>query len=249
MIFFHIYHKLRYFAQMIEAIIFDLDGTLVGQEKSGSIVLKQFYQEIKNRFNYLKEKEFIDIWFKVGKRNLNEFLIGKITFEEKIVAQIQELFKSLNRKLSKKEAKALYEKLSPVYKKNLMLYSDVIPCLDLLRKEKYHLGIITNGHPMDQREKLLKFNIDNYFSPIIISGEIGYAKPDQRIFIHCAKKLNLLPQEIIYVGDLIEMDVIGANNAGMKGVWLNRENRQSNFDIDSITNLSELKSLLKHINA
>lgn len=233
---------------MIEAITFDLDGTLIGQKKSSSKVLKQFYLENKVRFGDLKEKDFFNTWFNAGKKNLQEFLKGEITFEEKIITQIQEFYKSLKDVISKNEAKRIYDKFSPIYEKNLILYDDVIPCLEFLKKEGYQVGLITNGHPKDQGEKMRKFDIEKYFYPIIISGEIGFVKPNVEIFLECSKILELPPQNIIYIGDIVEMDVIGAINAGMKGIWLNREKGERKFDIDSITNLDELKILLNQFN-
>ena len=233
---------------MIEAIIFDLDGTLIGQKTASSKVLKQFYLENKSRFGSLAEKDFFNVWFKAGRKNLQEFVKGEITFEDKIITQIQELYKSLNSIISKNEAKKISDKFSPIYEQNLILYDDVIPCLEFLRNKGYQLGIITNGHIKDQRKKLRKFDIEKYFSPIIISGEIGFAKPSVEIFLECIRILELPPQNIIYVGDMVEMDVIGANRAGMKGVWLNREKQENKFDFDFITNLTELQNLLDQNN-
>ncbi|MFX0033089.1 MAG: HAD family hydrolase [Candidatus Hodarchaeota archaeon] len=230
---------------MIEAIMFDLDGTLIGQKTASSNILKQLYSENKKKFREITQKEFLESWFKVAKKNIQEFFRGEITFEDKVISQISDLFSIFDYKLNKSQAKEIYDKLLPIYEKNIKLYDDVIPCLEMLKKEGFRLGIITNGHSKDQREKLIRYNLKSYFSPIIVSGDIGFAKPNKEIFLECIKLLDLPPQNILYVGDLVEMDVLGANKVGIKGVWINRNNQEREHDIISIRSLMELEALIK----
>ena len=230
---------------MIKAIIFDLDGTLIGQKKGSSVVLNQFYSDNKMRFDNLGQKDFFDVWKKAGRKNLSEFLRGKITFEEKMINQILEVFKELKIAIEKKEANELFKEFLPIYEENMVLFEDVIPCLEFLKDEGYKTGIITNGNRKDQMEKLNRFGLTKFFSTITISGDVGVAKPNVEIFNKCINQLELCPVSIIYVGDLIEMDVYGAQNAGMRGVWLNRESNEFEFEGTSIKTLNELEKLLE----
>jgi len=230
---------------MIEAIMFDLDGTLIGQKTASSNVLKQLYLENKKKFRDITQKDFLESWFEVAKKNVQEFFRGEITFEDKVISQIEDLFSIFEYKLNKSQAKEIYDKLLPIYEKNIKLYDDVIPCLEMLKQEGFRLGIITNGHSKDQREKLIRYNLKSYFSLILVSGDIGFAKPNEEIFLECIKLLDLPPQNILYVGDLVEMDVLGANKVGMKGVWINRNNQESKHNIISIRSLMELEALVK----
>jgi putative hydrolase of the HAD superfamily len=198
----------------------------------------------KYRFSNLEQKDFFDNWTKAGRKNFQEFLKGKITFEEKMVTQILEFFERLNSKIEKEEANEIFNKFLLIYQENIFLYNDVIPCLEVLKKNSYQLGIITNGHSKDQREKLHRFDLERYFPTIIVSGDIGVAKPNPKIFFECIHILELTPQEVMYIGDTPEMDVIGANRVGMKGVWLNRESEHTKYNIISIDNLNKLIKLL-----
>lgn len=229
---------------MIKAVMFDLDGTVIGLKKASSVVLNQFYSENKIRFGNMEQHEFFNNWFKAGRNSLQEFLKGSITFEEKMTTQILEFFKNSNNPLKENEARDIFNKFSPIYEENIMLFDDVIPCLEYLTKEKYILGIITNGHIRDQKAKLRRFNLESYFPIVIISGEIGFAKPSPEIFLKCINLLKLNPQEIMYVGDKPEMDVIAANKVGIRGIWLNRASENNLDDIESISNLNDLRNLL-----
>jgi len=93
--------------------------------------------------------------------------------------------------------------------------------LDLL-KPHYRLALITNGASDTQRTALRALGIEDRFDAIVISGEVGIAKPDASIFRLAADKLGLQPKSVWHVGDSLRTDVAGARAAGVVAVWLNR---------------------------
>lgn len=66
----------------------------------------------------------------------------------------------------------------------------------------------------------------DYFDATPFSDEIGYGKPDPRIFLMAAEMLGLKPSSILHVGDNLENDVRGAQSAGMKTTILFSRFRQ-----------------------
>ena len=62
--------------------------------------------------------------------------------------------------------------------------------------------------------KLAEYGIARYFDPILTSSNFGWRKPNERIFLECARLLGLPPAGCAYVGDTISRDVIGARRAG-----------------------------------
>lgn len=93
---------------------------------------------------------------------------------------------------------------------------------------KYRLGIISNGPGDIQRLKLRQAGLDGFFLPenIIVSGDVGFAKPDPRIFLEACRHLDVKPEEAVHVGDLYGRDVIGALKAGMQAVWIQSQTRR-----------------------
>lgn len=86
----------------------------------------------------------------------------------------------------------------------------------------YPLGIITNGYqPMSQRDiELSAYDLLDFFPTCrFSSADVGILKPDARIFKAALDCLNIQADEAVYVGDNPVMDVVGAQRAGMKGVW------------------------------
>lgn len=128
------------------------------------------------------------------------------------------------------------------------VYEETYRILDEL-KGKYKLLLLTNGSPDLQREKLSSVpEMATYFDHIIISGEFGEGKPAESIFHHAMEKLGIEPHEGIMVGDKLTTDILGSNRVGMKNAWINRHGAVRNDEIipsHEITSLEELIALIK----
>lgn len=88
-----------------------------------------------------------------------------------------------------------------------------------LRKH-YKLAMVTNGIPDVQRTKVRNTQLDELFDVVVISGELGFGKPDPRIYAETLDRLGLTADECIMVGDNFRRDVAGAQDAGIRGVWI-----------------------------
>jgi putative hydrolase of the HAD superfamily len=113
-------------------------------------------------------------------------------------------------------------------RKTPFVYEDTFPVLDKL-KGKYKLLLLTNGSPDLQNTKLeITPEIAPYFDYILISGAFGRGKPDPSIFEHALGVMSIEKDEAIMVGDNLMTDILGASRAGIKSVWINRHNKERN---------------------
>lgn len=90
---------------------------------------------------------------------------------------------------------------------------------------RYKLGIVTNGVPDLQREKIAGCGIAGRFDASVVSGEIDCGKPDPGIFRHICAELGVALEQCVMVGDNPGRDVAGGRAAGMKTVWVQRDGR------------------------
>lgn len=102
------------------------------------------------------------------------------------------------------------------------LFEDTVPCLDWLRAAGVKLAAVTNASGSHQRAKLDRLGIGRFFDTVVIAGELGAAKPDPVIFHTACARLGVPVEATVHVGDLLEADALGARNAGLHGVWLDR---------------------------
>ena len=130
-------------------------------------------------------------------------------------------------------------------RKRHIVFDDVPGVLDKLGK--YRLAIISNGAPCLQREKLAGSGLCSYFETVVISGEQGIGKPDPKLFEIAVELVGVKAGEAIVVGNSRNTDILGAQNANIKSVWLNRDNSDYDSDVVAdyeITGLGELPSVL-----
>ena len=116
--------------------------------------------------------------------------------------------------------------------------------LEELRRRGYRLGVISNS---DGRiEALLEsVGLRPWFDFVIDSGEVGIEKPDPRIFRIALDRLGVEPAEALYVGDIYEIDVVGARAAGMHAVLIDPLDRWDELDCDRIRGVDELPEWLE----
>ena len=103
------------------------------------------------------------------------------------------------------------------------LFDDVRELFTSLKTARVPLALITNGAADTQRDKLRVLEMEDWFDVVVISGEVGLAKPDASIFRLALNKLSVEPENVWHVGDSLAADVAGAKAAGLTAVWLNRK--------------------------
>lgn len=118
---------------------------------------------------------------------------------------------------------------------------------------RYRLGIVSvtgvsAGRLM--RNILERQGVLGLFEALAFSDEVGYVKPDPRLFMAALEELGVEPGKAVHVGDSVKSDVLGARNAGMKTVWLKTRDQKLVAEPDRvITRLTQLPETLETLSA
>ena len=227
--------------QNIKAIFFDLDYTILDSKKAEEIAVHEFIKKIPE-LNGINEEEFEKSWHRNALALYERYNRREISFERQRLDRVKNTFAEFNILKNDEEAKEIFKVYLKLYEKNWILFEDTKEVLDYL-KGKYKLGVITNGDSIQQRQKIKNTNMDEYFSQIIISGEVGFSKPEKEIFEIACKKIDEDPKNCLMVGDNLKVDVQGAIDAGLNGVWINRRNEKFEFK-NQIKELTELLNII-----
>lgn len=108
-----------------------------------------------------------------------------------------------------------------------MLFPHTIEILDYLTAKNYQLHLITNGFEKTQHSKLKSSGLDKYFIEVITSEGSNSLKPHKEIFDYAFEKTGALPAESIMIGDTIDVDILGAVNAGIDQVHVNHLTKEA----------------------
>jgi len=114
----------------------------------------------------------------------------------------------------------------------------------------YKLALLTNGAPDLQREKIAASGLESFFQAIAVSGEHGIGKPKPEIFHLLLSELGVSPDEAVMVGNSLERDIAGAENAGIRSIWIRVPGSEEQAEVTpghTITNLAEISAILKEL--
>jgi putative hydrolase of the HAD superfamily len=125
--------------------------------------------------------------------------------------------------LPEADADAMAERYSTVRLENMYVLPDTHSTLDLLRSRGYRLGLLTNGDGETQRYKIERFDLAKYFEIILVEGELGYGKPDVRMYRLALSALGLKPEDTCMVGDNLNWDVEAPQGLGIRALWIDRK--------------------------
>jgi putative hydrolase of the HAD superfamily len=130
-------------------------------------------------------------------------------------------------------------------KMNLVLFDDVKAALDDLKKRGYKVGLISNIE-QDMTATLDKLGLSARLDIVVTSQDAGFTKPQPEIFRYALEKAGVAAAEAVYVGDQYQVDVLGANSAGLKGILIDRDNyNQEKLDCPRLKSLGEIAKYLK----
>jgi len=217
-----------------EAIIFDIDDTLFDSTFMSQSARRNAIRAMHEAGIELDENETFELLLKIVKKygsNYNEHfnrLLEELEYEPhpKLIAAAVVAYHS--------EKEAL-----------LRPFPDVILTLLTLIKTQHKLGIISDGIREKQWEKLIYLGIQHFFDVVVINELRGNWKPDNHGFKIAMEKLGLTePEKIIYVGNKIESDIVGANKIGMISVLFDPKNL---VKLDNLIEFEKPNHIIKRI--
>jgi putative hydrolase of the HAD superfamily len=244
---------------MIDTVTFDLWNTLLSNQPQDHDRYRQVRVEGTGRI--LKEYGIdvaLDHWTKSYDDGFERYKqIWRRNSDLSTEEQLKIMLELLPGEKPKIISADLMGKLIEAYTIPLLLYPPPMiegarETLKQIKDEKYKLGLICNtGRTPGKTIRILlkQVGIIDCFNITTFSDEFRIRKPDPRIFHHTLTQLKSLPRESLHVGDVVELDILGAKNAGMQSVHLNPNNTPYEQIVPDFTigHLYELKAILDKI--
>jgi len=230
---------------MYKAIIFDLDNTLLDYSHSEVDAMKKtlrdhgiwedeeaWWESFWPVFSQHNFRHWMDFVNKRGPhRTIQDVLIS--SFRDSLDAD-----------------SARHERLTASYWdyfcNNCHFENGAQGVLDFAR-DRYKLGIISNGIGEAQRKRLAVGAISDLFHSVVVSDEVGIRKPRREIFDHALAELRLAPSDVLFVGDSLTDDYQGAVNAGIDFCYYNREKKRLADSHRPKYKIDELQELLNYL--
>lgn len=234
---------------MIAAVLFDLDGTLVDHQRAASIALRKALGS-GGRVDSIGLASLERQWFALERKHMDTFLVGDCSFAEQRRRRLREFLPELGiTPGADGELDAWFIGYVGTYEANWTTYRDVHPRLNDLVALGLHpkLGVLTNGEHHQQCSKIARCGLLGYFDEVLVSQDLGYAKPAIACFAEACRRLEVAPEDTVYIGDALDIDARAAAAAGLCGVWLDRHDRDPEIYRPRIESLAEVPTIISQL--
>ncbi len=211
--------------QPIQLVIFDLGSTLIYENGPWDElfpradaalwqVLRKYGVTLDPRQVYRGSETIFDMYYKDHRTDLNEPSTGTV---------LSQLLRENGYSLPDERIREALGAMYAITQTNWLPETDAVPTLKSLKKDGYHIGLISNAADDDNTQALIdKAKLRPYLEFIVSSAAFGKRKPDPSIFQLALDHFHVPPAEAVMVGDNFEADIIGAHRAGMQGIWITR---------------------------
>jgi putative hydrolase of the HAD superfamily len=230
----------------VRGVLFDLDDTLVDHSGAQETAIIGYLADL----GLDHDSSAVSRWRAAEDRHFARHLTGELSLQGQRRERVREMLADNGGAyLDDAAADAWFEGYAAHFEAAWSAYDDVGAALDMVAAHGLAVGIVTNFDATHQRRKLEMVGLGGRFEVVVGLDALGVGKPDSRIFRHACELIGTEPAETYFVGDRIDHDAIGARDAGLRAVWLDRHGRaETEFpdgsDLpDGITRLSSLAEL------
>lgn len=234
----------------IKVIIFDLDDTLLAFDLVTEPTWRQVCAEYVAVNGSLTAEAVYDAVTKESHWFWSDDERHRIGRNDIVAARrsvVQAAFRKLS--LPAGDAVRVADRYSSLRLENMYLIPSAVETLSELSGRGVPLGLITNGDSETQRKKIERFGLGGYFKEILIEGEVGFGKPDRRIFELAISKFGVAGDAMLMVGDNLKWDVAGPQSVGMHGIWFDVKRRglPSNSSVRPDAVITEVRQVLDYM--
>ena len=231
----------------IRAILFDLDGTLRYNRPRFNDILAKYaieYGAGDTRENRCRAERWLHYYWAQSadvQRDIETYGDASPAFWENHTRRYLLAYGHAPDQAEKMAAE-VYQRMNVEYQPQPWIPPEVFDVLQHLRETGLLLGVVSNrSHPLD--DELEMFGLKGYIDLMLSAGEVNSWKPDAGIFLEAVLRLQVKPDETLYVGDNYYADVIGARNAGLHPVLLDPDGVFPEVECDVIRKLQDLIEL------
>ncbi len=219
---------------------FDADGTLFDFNRAESLALQQVFQLINTPF----KDEYVSLYKDINQQLWHALEKKEITPSVLQVRRFELLLQALQVEYSASQ-------MSADYLQQLAACGDLIGgAYDILSalNQKSQIAIVTNGLQVVQTGRLAHSQIRDFISALIISEEVGAAKPDTEFFEAASVQTgNPSKDDILIIGDSLSADIVGGANYGIDTCWFNPSGEPRPHNVRITYEIRQLTDLLDFI--
>jgi len=246
-------------SHLIQAILFDLGGTLMFARGAWDSIHERADMALTESLQAQGMALDIRTFAPRFRERLHAYYAqrDKELYETTYMSVLKEmLIDDGHENITEASLRSALDAMFAVTQSNWILEEDSVPTLTQLKSSGYRMGIISNaGDNRDVLQLVERFQLEHFFDFMLTSAACSYRKPHPRIFEIALAHWNISAGDALMVGDSLEADIMGAQKAGLLGIWITRRAQPKADELQriqpdfSLRGLNELYPTLERINA
>jgi len=169
---------------------------------------------------------------------------GDVAFEAMRAGRLAEVAAAFGVEVPDGAHLSYEEAYAPAFRSAQRLFPDVPGLLAAAEDERLPVALLTNSAQAPTRVKLEALDLVDRFDVVVTTDTLGFGKPDPRVYLEACRLLGAEPDRVLCIGDSIEWDVLGAEAAGLRAVWLDRDGRGTSEPVVAVRGLDEVTAAL-----
>lgn len=219
-----------------DVILLDVDGTLLDFQKAEETGMKVVLE----KYGFEATDERLKLYHEVNGTFWRAFEQGKVEKDRLLWERFWVFFGKLGKEVDGHEAEALYR---GQLDQCAFLMEGALELCEYL-KTRYDLYVVTNGTSTTQYKRLAASGLDRFMKDIFVSEDAGSQKPQKEYFDYCFRRIpGAVPERMLLVGDSLQSDIKGGNDAGTHTCWYNPGGQPQDPQIRADYEIRRLKEL------
>jgi putative hydrolase of the HAD superfamily len=203
----------------LRALLLDLDGTLLDHRAAAATAIRAWVPTL----GVAAPEDLVERWTALEDEHVSRAERGEVTWQEQRRHRLTALFDLLGLGVATDEVlDAHFADFLGHYEQGWTAYDDVAAAFAAWRTAGVRVAVLTNGVEDQQRRKLASIGVLPDIEFVVALDTLGVGKPDPRVYAEACSRFGLPASGVVYVGDDVARDAIGAHQAGLTGVWLDR---------------------------
>ena len=172
------------------------------------------------------------------------YAAGDIAFDAMREGRLREVARAFGVELPTRAHLAYEDAYAPAFRLAQRLFPDTPGLLAAANAAGLPVALLTNSAEAPTRIKLEALDLLGRFDVVVTTDTLGFGKPDPRVYLEACRLLDLPPEQVVCIGDNLEWDVLGAQAAGLRGVWLDRSGDGEPASVVTVRSLDEVAAAL-----
>lgn len=207
----------------VRGLLLDIDDTLLDTRAAFVTALDAVADAYLPHLSTAERARALDVWRADAHGFYRRHTTGELTADEQRRLRAAELHETFDGPVVDEE---LFPGWNAVFRAGFeagwVLHPDVAGLVRWARGTDLAVGLLTNAPLALTRRKLERTGLGEDAPLLVTLDTFGFGKPDPRVFLEGCRLLGTPPAETLYVGDELDVDGLGAREAGLRAVWLDR---------------------------